>query len=173
MQPPEMLDKVEKGIHALVKALSWVAVIALSGMILFVVGNILTRFFLRKPIPGTIELVELIAVVVVFLAIGYTELRRGHISIEMLTVRLSPRTRSVLASTMYFLSAVFAFVMGWRGAVLAWSYIFPTFRESYVLSIPFSPFIFVIAFGSLLLGLEHLIHVFRPLPADEETGEVV
>jgi TRAP-type C4-dicarboxylate transport system permease small subunit len=171
MQPRIFFSKIETGIHALVKALSRVAIVALSAMILFVVSNILARFFFKSPIPGTIELVELIAVIVVFLAVGYTEFRRAHISIELVVNRFSSRARAVTASIMYLLSAAFFVILGWRGAVLAWSYSYPTIRDSYVLSIPFAPFIFFIAFGSAVLGLEALTHVFRPLPVEDGKGE--
>jgi hypothetical protein len=65
---------------------------------------------------------------------------------------------------MYLLAAAFFAAMGWRGGVLAWSYLFPMVRETYVLSVPIAPFLFVISLGSFVLALETLIHVFHPLP---------
>jgi hypothetical protein len=71
---------------------------------------------------------------------------------------------------MYLFAAVFFAVMGWRGTVFAWSYLAPMVRETYVLSIPIAPFLFVIALGSFILALETLIHVFQPLPDDGRKG---
>jgi len=166
-----MVKTVAAYIHRLVKILSWVANGALGLMILFVVSNIFTRFFFNKPLSGSIELVELVAVVVVFCSLSYTESRRGHVHVELVVSRFSVRVQAILASIMYFLSTAFFLTMGWRGAVLGWTYVVPRIRETFVLSIPIAPFVFVIAFGSLVLALESLIHVFYPL-GDEEIGGV-
>ncbi len=170
MKNGEVFQAIANGIHALVRVLTWVASGALSIMILFVVGNVLSRFFFKKPLPGTIEVIELVAVVIVFFSVAYTESKRAHIYVELLVSRLSRRAQSVLASLMYLLAAVFFAVMGWRGGVLAWSYLVPRVRETYVLSIPIAPFLFVIALGSFVLALETLIHVFQPLSDNGKKG---
>ena len=173
MKLGKLFETTVKGIHTLIRVLTWVATGALGIMVLFVVSNILSRFLLRKPLPGSIEFIELVAVVVVFFALAYTEFRRGHVHVELVVSRLPRRAQAILASIMYFLAAAFFVAMGWRGGVLAWSYMFPKMRETYVLSIPFSPFMFVIAFGSMVLAIETLVHVFHPLPTEEEEkGEV-
>jgi len=172
MKLGKLFETTVKGIHVLSRVLTWVATGALSIMILFVVSNILARFLLRKPLPGSIEVIELLAVVVVFFALAYTEVRRGHVHVELVVSRLPRRTQAILASIMYFLAAAFFATMGWRGGVLAWSYLFPRIRETYVLSIPHAPFLFAIAFGSVVLALEALVHVFQPLLTEAEKDEV-
>ena len=157
----------------MVRVLTWIASSALGIMILFVVGNVLSRFLFKKPLPGTIEVIELVAVVIVFFSMAYTEVRRGHIYVELVVSKLRRRTQAILASMMYLLATVFFAAMGWRGGVLAWSYLSPNIRETYVLSIPIAPFLFVIAFGSLVLALETMIHVFYPLPDEQRKEELI
>ncbi len=164
------LQSVANGIHALVRVLTWIASAALGVLILFVVANVLSRFLFKRPLPGTIEVIELVAVVIVFFSVAYTETKRAHIYVELVVSRLRRRTQAVLASMMYFLAAIFFAVMAWRSAVLAWSYLFPATRETYVLSIPIAPFLFVVAFGSLVLALETAIHIFHPLADEERRG---
>lgn len=170
MKLGKLFETTVKCIHALIRVLTWVATGALGIMVLFVVSNILARFLLKKPLPGSIEFIELAAVVVVFFALAYTEVRRGHVHIELVVSQLPRRAQAILASIMCFLAAAFFVAMGWRGGVLAWSHLFPSIRETYVLSIPFAPFMFVIAFGSVVLALEMLVHVFHPLPTEEREG---
>jgi len=170
MKNAKLFQTIANGVHALVRVLTWIASGALGIMILFVVANILSRFLFKKPLPGTIEIIELVAVVIVFFSVAYTESKRAHIYVELVVSKLSRRTQAVLASMMYILAAVFFAVMGWRGGVLAWSYLVPRIRETYVLSIPIAPFLFVIALGSFVLALETLIHVFQPLPDDGRKG---
>jgi len=163
-------QSVANGVHALVRVLTWIASGALGILILFVVANVLSRFLFKKPLPGTIEVIELVAVVIVFFSVAYTESKRAHIYVELVVSKLRRRTQAVLASMMYALSAIFFAVMAWRSSVLAWSYLSPTTRETYVLSIPIAPFLFVVAFGSLMLALETAIHIFYPLPDEERKG---
>ena len=164
--PGKIFETIANSIHALVRAFCWFAAGAISIMILFVVSNVLSRFFFNKPLPGSIEIIELTAVVVVFFAIGYTEFKRGHVQVELVVSRFPMRARAAIASAMCFLAAVFFALMAWRGWMLAWTYTFPRVRETFVLSIPIAPFIFVLAFGSALLALEALVHVFRPLSGE-------
>lgn len=170
MKKGKVFPAIAERIHTLVRVLTWIASGALAILILFVVINVLSRFLFRKPLPGTIEVIELVAVVIVFFSVAYTETKRAHIYVELVVSRLRKRTQSILASLMYLLSAVFFAVMAWRSGILAWSYLFPAIRETYVLSIPIAPFLFVVAFGSLVLALETAIHVFYPLPDEERKG---
>jgi TRAP-type C4-dicarboxylate transport system permease small subunit len=158
---------MENGIHRLVRWFSWISAAAISIMILMVMANVMARFFLKKPIPGTIEMVQLIAVVAVFMAVSYTEQKRGHITIDMVVVHFPRPIQAKLASFLYFLCSVFFLVLGWRAILMAWAYLFPRVRETFILYIPFSPFMFVIALGSIALALECFIHIFHPLPPEE------
>lgn len=88
-----------------------------------------------------------------------------------LVVSLFPkRAKAVLASIMCFSGTVFFIVMSFEAGELAWSNLFPSVLLTDTLSIPFAPFVVVIAIGSLLLGLEMLINAFHPLPSGKEQG---
>ena len=172
MKRYKRFDKTIRAINALVKVLSWISAAVLIIAVLMVVANILGRSLFKKPVPGTIELVEMLSVVVVFFGMAYTEFRRGHVHVELLTSLLSRRVQGILASVMSLLAAVYFAIMAWRCAVLAWEYWFPTFRQTYILLIPFTPFIFLMAFGSAVLVVATLVHVFRPQPTEEEQREI-
>jgi len=155
---------VENGIHSVVRWCSWVSSAAIAVMILLVMANVVARFFLKKPIPGTIEMVQLIAVVAVFMAVAYTEQKRGHVTIDMITIHFPKLIQARLASLMYFICGVFYVFLAWRAVLLGWSYLVPRVRGTFILEIPFSPFMFIIAIGSIALALEFFIHVIHPFP---------
>jgi TRAP-type transport system small permease protein len=171
MERDKLFGKTTRAINVFTKMLCLVSAAAMSIMTLVIVANVVGRYFFKKPLAGSIELIQMLAVVVVFFGVAYTEFRRGHVGVELLTAALSRPIQAILASIMCFLSAIYFAIMAWRCAVLAQEYLFPVFRKTDVLLIPFTPFIFVTALGSAALVLETLIHVFRPLPDEEEIKE--
>ena len=168
-QVKKLIGAAVRGIHAITIVVTRIAGIGLGIMMLLIVSNILARFLFKKPLLGTIELVELLTLISAFFTVAYTEVRRGHVKVDLVVSRLPRRAQAVLASIVYFIGAAFFVRLAWQGGEQMWSDLFPI-RVTNILYIPFAPFMFVIAFGSMLLGLEMLIHVFQPLPTEEEKG---
>lgn len=167
-----MFNRIKKIIESLAIRLTWFGSVALSLMILFVVTNVLSRFIFKKPLPGTIEVIELVTVLIAFFSVGYTEVRRSHIYVELVISKLPRKVRSIVGSIMYLICTAFFGVLGFEAWRLGRSYLTPTLRDTYVLHIPIAPFIFVIAFGSFVLALVTLLHIFHPLPDDSKKEEV-
>ena len=161
---------ISRILDTIINALVWIGSGALAVMVLVVLGNVIGRYVFRKPLLGSVEMVGLLTVIVVFCVLAFTESQRSHISVDIISSRLHRRTRAILASVMCFLGAGFFIIMGWQGWELMWSNLFPTVRTTGVLSIPFAPFMFIMAFGGVLFGLELLIHAFS-IPASDKINE--
>jgi len=155
-------------LDAIIDGLAWIGAGALVVMVLVVVSNVVGRYLFRKPVLGAVEMVGLLTVILVFSVLAFTESKRAHIIVDILLSRLGGRTKAILTSVMCFLGAVFFIIMGWQGWDLMWSNLFPMMRTTGVLSIPFAPFMFIMAFGCVLFGLELLIHTFSPLASEEK-----
>ncbi len=150
-----VLDKITAGV-------SWVGAGALILMVLIVVANVVGRYLFRKPVLGAVEMVGLLTVITVFCVLAFTEAKGAHIVVDILVSRLHGRTKEILASIMALLGAVFFIIMGWQGWNLVLSNLSPFVRVTGVLSIPFAPFMLIMAFGFVLFGLELFVHVFNP-----------
>lgn len=167
----KILADLVKAVHAAVMVFTCIAACAAAVMVIVIVINVVGRFLFRQPFHGTIELVEIMTVVLVYSVLPYTELRKRHVHVELVVSRFPRKARAVLASVMCFAGAVFFVIMGWQAWELTLANISPCVLSTDTLSIPFAPFVFVIAAGSLLLGLEMLINGFRPLSREEEQGD--
>ena len=165
-----MINTIIKAIHSAVIVFTWIAACAATLTMIMIVVNVIGRFFFRQPLHGTIEIVEIMTVVVVYSVLPYTELRRRHVHVELVVSKLPVRVKAVLASLMCFAGTAFFLTMGWQACRLTWANLSPSVLATDTLSIPFAPFVFVIAIGSFLLGLEMLINAFQPLSADKEQG---
>lgn len=165
-----MLNHMVKGIHAMVKVFAWIGACAGAFMVIVVVINVIGRFLFRQPLPGTIELVELMTVVLIYSVLPYAEFRKRIIRVDLVVSLFPRRAEVILSGAMCFLGTVFFITMSWEASELMWSNLFPSLLLTDTLSIPFAPFAFVIAIGSLLLGLEMLINAFRPLSTEKKEG---
>jgi len=131
-------------------------------MMFLTVGDVVGRYFFNAPISGTFELTNFMLALVVFFSIGYTQLRRGHISIDVVVSRFSPRAQAVIDSITYLFSLGLFSLVTWQSAVYA-SRLFEGHNVSGVLSLPVYPFVITVAFGSLLFCLVLLVDLLSSL----------
>jgi len=127
-------------------------------MMFLTVGDVLGRYFLAKPIPGTFEVTNFMLALLVFLTLGYTQLRKGHISIDVMMLRLSPRTQAIIDSITCLASLVLFCLVIWQTAVHA-RRLYIGHEVSGILSWPIYPFIIVAAIGILLFCFVLLINL--------------
>ena len=122
-------------------------------MMMFLVAvDVTLRYCFSSPIAGSVELVELMMVVVVFLAVAYTASRKGHVAIELIVSRFPKRVQAIIDIFTYFLSLGLVALIIWRSVVRA-NYVWLESHTSAVLSIPIYPFVFIIALGCALLAV--------------------
>ncbi len=146
------IGTIRKYLQAIVSGCTWINVGMLSLLVLLIVSNIVSRALFKKPVLGTIEMAELLTLITVFLSLAYTEVRKAHVRVDLLTCKFQSKVKMVLAFAMSFLTATYFIAMSWQGGAQMLSYLSPL-RTTGILSIPLSPFMLIIAFGSLMLGL--------------------
>jgi len=147
---------------------TWIAAAAAALTVILIVINVLGRFLFKQPLHGTIEIVELMTVVLVYSVLPYTEFHKRHVHVELVVTRFHRTARVILAVIMCLIGTAFFTTMSWQAFSLAWANLFPIVRLTDTLSIPFAPFVCVMGIGSLLFGLEMLINALHPLPHDKD-----
>ncbi len=166
-----LLDIATKVIHRISTYLIWIGVALISVIILLVVGNVIGRYGFRHPVLGHVEAVQLLSVALVFFIMAYTEYKNGHIKVNVVTRLLSRRVQTILGLITCLITTTFAALMCWQGMVRGFENVFPLLTQTEALFIPYAPFAFCIALGSLLFTLELLIHCLRYIyPANKENG---
>lgn len=138
------------------------------------VGDVIGRYLAGKipgfsPIPGTFELTEFALVVVVFAAIGYTQVCGEHISIDVLTSHFPKRVQAILNSIMYLLCIGGFALIAWQSLVYAGRLI-EGHNISGTLSIPVYPFLIIVAIGSIIYCLALLVSFLKNLAKAVKRG---
>jgi len=160
----DMIDKLSTRINQVLVALGGIFLLA---MVLLTCGNILLRI-IWVPIRGTFELMGFFGAVTVSFALGYTQMRKGHIAVDVLVRRFPTRIARRLEGINHLVCALFFGVATWqlseKGQVL-----FRTGEVTETLRIIYYPFTFGAALGCGVLSLilvGQLIRVLMPKMGD-------
>jgi TRAP-type C4-dicarboxylate transport system permease small subunit len=131
------------------------------GMILLTCANIFLRL-VWAPIRGTFELMGYLGATVTAFALGYTQIRRGHIAVDLLVQRFSKSTRRILNSLNHFTCMIFFGLAAWQITRYA-----TTLRETgevtETLRIIYYPFTYCVALGCAILSLVFLADFFKSI----------
>jgi TRAP-type C4-dicarboxylate transport system permease small subunit len=115
MQPFQTLRKIIERIVYYTAALGMIFVIPLM---LLTTGEVLGRSFLNKPVAGTFELSEFMLAVIILLSAAYTQQVKGHVAVDFITSRFSPRVQKGLQVATALLSLFVVSILVWQGFVL-------------------------------------------------------
>ncbi|MGQ9647691.1 MAG: TRAP transporter small permease subunit [Thermodesulfobacteriota bacterium] len=122
-------------------------------LMLLTTTDVMGRKFLSKTVPGSFELSEYILAVFILLGAAYTQQVKGHVGVDFITARLSPRTRAVCQIITSLMSLFIIAILIWHG----WLEGIRERTVSDMLRIPQYPFRLLVAIGGFLLWLELLI----------------
>jgi TRAP-type C4-dicarboxylate transport system permease small subunit len=130
----------------------WFGGIILIGITLLTVGDVFGRSALSVPIPGTIELVQMMLVCITFSGIVYTTAKNGHVKVELIMSRFSPGVKQIFSSIMLFIGSVAFAILSWQLGLSAVESGAAGLHTS-SLAIPLAPFKYIAALCSGLTCL--------------------
>jgi len=115
-----------------------------------------------QPIPGTYELVSFLGTVAAAFAIAHTSIKGGHVSVSLLTRLLPKRARAVIQIITNTLALVFFALLTWRSILYAED--LKLYGEvSMTLQLPYYPFVYGVAFASLVMGVVLITYIINEL----------
>lgn len=147
---------VEKAVYPIVRTVFLIGLVILVGMMFLTVVDVTGRKFFDAPITGSYELTEFMLALIVFFSVGYTQIQKGHIAMEALVLKFSPKAQAITDSIVYLISIGL-------GAVLTWQLLAHAKRTwigkhvTGVLNLPLYPFLIAAAFGCLLYCIVLLV----------------
>ena len=127
-----------------------VGMIFVLPLMLLTTGDVVGRSFFNQPITGTFELSEYLLALIILLSAAYTQQVKGHVSVDFLTSRFSPKIQRYLLIMTTGLSLMIITVVVWQGLVLGWEEKAVTDQ----LRIPKAPFKILVGVGGALLWLQ-------------------
>ncbi len=159
----EVLDRISK---LLIRLLTLLGGFFLVGMIVLTCANILFRL-VWVPIRGTFELMGFFGAIVTAFALGHTQMRRGHISVDILTNSFPKKPRKVINAINHTICFFFFSVAAWQIAIKATT-LMNTGEVTETLRIIYYPFTYGVAFGCAVLALVLFTDLIRSFLPEKE-----
>ena len=129
--------------------------VALLALTLLATSNVALRI-VRAPVSGTYEVVSFLGAVVTAGALGYTQRRKDHIVVDILSDRFPGPVKRVLDAVSHALALVLFSIVSWQTFVYG-KRLMRTGELSETLKIAFHPFVFLVSAGVAVLALTLLL----------------
>ncbi len=161
------MNALERFNDFLNKILMFVGSIAVLLLMSIATVNAFLRVpFIRSTWRGAYETVGFLGAIVIAFALGYTQKRKDHIVVDILTDKFPKPVNRILDGVSYLITMVFFAIVAWQ--VFVWGMKISRSGEvSETLKIIFHPFIFSVAFGFAVFSLTLIIDFVNNLKKKE------
>ena len=146
--------------------LTFLAGLILIVMVLLTCANIVFRMF-WVPVSGTYELMGFAGAMLTAFALAYTQMKKGHIAVDVLVNVFPKKTQWVLAVINNAMCFIFFMLAGWQLAIKA-NTLRTTGELTETLRIIYYPFTYAVALGCAVLALMLLTDFLRQLIPTKE-----
>jgi TRAP-type transport system small permease protein len=151
------IEALYRGIKPVSTVVNSIGMAAMTVMMVFVAVDVTLRKVANMPILGSIEITQFILAICAAFGLAQCAVNKGHVVIDMVTSRLSRRTRGLLGIATGILSVGVGVLMTWQ----LFNYILIIKKANNVtgvLYIPIWPFVALVTFGFALFCAVLVIH---------------
>ncbi len=136
--------------------------VVLATLMLMTFFDVVGRELLNAPIVGTVDLTELYMGLIVYLGIGATTYNGGHISVDIVTLRLPARARRALGLFSQIVCSLLAGLICWQLWVIAGETV--DYNDvTRVWEMPIYPFVYGMAAASVLMVVAFVLRLAQSL----------
>ncbi len=146
-----------------VDVLAGLAALILLAMLLGVAFATFSRYLANKPFAWIIDFSGYALVFVAFLAAPWLMARRGHVNIDLLIVRFSPKVQKYWMAVVSFVMIPVACIIAYIGALLAYRYLIDHVVMTDVIHTPQWVLLLPIPLGSFFLALRSFVNGMEDL----------
>jgi TRAP-type C4-dicarboxylate transport system permease small subunit len=134
----------QKNSLLLARRLDMIAAMAIFVMMSLTCVDVFLRYFFRKPIPGTYEIVALLGAVAVAFAMAHTSVEKGHVAVSLIVQLFPKRLQGIIESIISIFGIILFGLIAWQ-SVLYGVDCQRSGEVSMTLQLPFYPIIYGVA----------------------------
>jgi TRAP-type C4-dicarboxylate transport system permease small subunit len=129
--------------------------------------NVVLRYPFKVPWRGAYEVVGFLGAIVIAFALGFTQKRKDHIVVDILTEKFPKKVNRILDGISYFITTIFFSIVSWQ--VFVWGMkISKSGEVSETLKIIFHPFIYSVAVGFAVFSLTLILDFLKNFKSKED-----
>ncbi len=152
------LENLNAFLNKVLMILGGIAVLALM---VVATANVTLRIF-HIPFRGAYEIVAFLGAIVIAFALGYTQIRKNNIVVDILTEKFPKKLSRVLDGINYFITMIFFAIVSWQ--IFLWGMrIWESHEVSETLKIIYHPFIFSVSLGFAVLSLTLIVDFLKTI----------
>lgn len=159
----ETFERLYQAYGRFVLLMGMIAGFLVFGIMWLIDANALMRKLFNEPVTGSLEITESALVLIIFLGLAYTQRRRGHIRVTLLTRHFSQSVRHLLYILVLLIGAALTAWYAWA----AYTYAIRSYNinemEWGVIIFAVWPIKSVIALGWGLFSLQFLLDAIRAM----------
>ena len=163
------VDRLKTRIDHGVRGLAVVSGIGILAMMLLTCADVFLRYLFNAPIEGTLDLTQMLMVIIVFFGLAHCGWTGGHVVVDVMRELLPSKVIVPLAVAVNAVGALAMLAMAWESVQTSLTYML-TGETPMTVLIPKYPFIWVAAFGALTYAAILLFKTVRPDERDEAGG---
>lgn len=154
------MERITKAVTRICRFFDVIAGWGAFALMVLVVGNVILREVIKKPILGTYEYVGFLAALVIGLALAYCAIQDGHIAVTFLMERFPLKIQAIAEVIIGLISLGFLVLAAWHTGLYAHSMVLSG-EVSPTTEVIFYPYIYLVAFSLLVLAVVVLLKVIK------------
>ena len=163
-----VLDKV---VNLLSEFCGWMSFSAVFGAMLIITYEVAARYIFKWPTYWEIEAAIFLLIIATFVGAAYTMKYDGHISLDIITQRMSPGIQDKLNFFTNLASLSFCLLASWRGWQMCWEAWELGWRSDSLWGPPlWIPYLFP-AIGFTILSLQLIIKIVLKISTFEKESK--
>ena len=144
------MDSLRKIAFFINRVFLFIAAVTLVLMMLIGFSNVLLRT-VWHPLEGTYELIGFFGALTTALALGFAQLRKNHIAVDIITTHYSKRWQKISHGISYLVTSIFFAIVA-RQTTIWGTIVWQSGERSETLGLIYFPFIYVAAVGFAFLA---------------------
>ncbi len=160
-----ILRVFEKTVDMIIRVMAGLSNVIIVYLMLSVCTDVIMRYFFNRPQAWIAEISEYLLLYVTFLGAAWVLRNEGHVMVDILLTRVSPKTNAVLGIFSSIIGVFVCLIISWFGTIETLYHFKRGVLNPSILEFPKAPLLAIIPFGSFFFMLQFIRRTLKFLRA--------
>jgi C4-dicarboxylate transporter, DctQ subunit len=157
----KFFDKFFQGITKINTFNEVLAEIGAVVLAIIVIWGVMLTYVFGKSDIFSVEISEYLLILLCFFSIAYVQKENRHVTVDIMTEKLSDNKRQILGIITSLLCLIFCLVVGWEAANVSMMNYQRNFYSTSLIRFPmWAPYL-IISYGFVMLTLQFLVNIYN------------